>query len=52
MRLWWADRQGMDTFTSPVSAGPVVVSANPVRLAVSAYLARFKGINRFRGHDR
>jgi hypothetical protein len=36
----------MDTFTSPVSAGSVVVSADPLRLAVSAYLARFKGISR------
>jgi site-specific recombinase XerD len=36
----------MDTFTSPVSAGSVVVSADPLRLAVSAYLARFNGISR------
>jgi site-specific recombinase XerD len=36
----------MDTFTSPVSAGSVVVSADPLRLAMSAYLARFKGISR------
>ena len=36
----------MDTFASPVSAGSVVVSADPLRLAVSAYLARFKGISR------
>ena len=36
----------MTTFTSPVSAGSVVVSADPLRLAVSAYLARFKGISR------
>jgi integrase/recombinase XerD len=36
----------MTTFTSPVSAGSVVVSADPLRLAMSAYLARFKGISR------
>jgi site-specific recombinase XerD len=36
----------MDTFASPVSAGSVVVSADPLRLAVSAYLARFKGVSR------
>jgi site-specific recombinase XerD len=36
----------MDTFTSSASAGSVVVSADPLRLAVSAYLARFKGISR------
>jgi site-specific recombinase XerD len=36
----------MDTFASPVSAGSVVVSAGPMRLAMSAYLARFKGISR------
>jgi hypothetical protein len=32
----------MTIFTSSVSAGSVVVSADPLRLAVSAYLARFK----------
>ena len=36
----------MDTFTSPASAGSVVVLADPLRLAMSAYLARFKGISR------
>ncbi|HEX6198595.1 MAG TPA: hypothetical protein VFZ37_22010 [Jiangellaceae bacterium] len=36
----------MDTFTSPASAGSVAVSADPLRLAMSAYLARFKGISR------
>lgn len=36
----------MTTFTSPVSAGSAVVSADPLRLAVSAYLARFKGFSR------
>jgi site-specific recombinase XerD len=36
----------MNTFTSPVSAGSVAVSADPLRLAMSAYLARFKGISR------
>jgi site-specific recombinase XerD len=36
----------MDTFTSPAMAGSVVVSADPLRLAMSAYLARFKGISR------
>ena len=46
MRLWWADRRDMNTFTSPVSAGSVVVSADPLRSAVSAYLARFKGVSR------
>jgi hypothetical protein len=40
----WADGQGMTTFTSPVSTGSVV-SADPLRLAMSAYLARFKGIS-------
>jgi site-specific recombinase XerD len=36
----------MTNFPSPVSAGSVVVSADPLRLAASAYLARFKGISR------
>jgi site-specific recombinase XerD len=36
----------MTTFASPVSAGSVVVSADPLRLAVNAHLARFKGISR------
>ena len=36
----------MTTFTSPVSAGSVVVPADPLRSAVSAYLARFKGVSR------
>jgi len=36
----------MDTFTSSASAGSVVVSVDPLRLAMSAYLARFKGISR------
>jgi site-specific recombinase XerD len=36
----------MTTFISPVSAGSVVVSADLLRLAVNAYLARFKGISR------
>jgi hypothetical protein len=35
----------MDTFTSPAMAGSVV-SADLLRLAVGAYLARFKGISR------
>jgi hypothetical protein len=46
VRLTWADRRGMDAFASPASAGSVVVSADPLWLAVSAYLARFKGISR------
>jgi len=46
VRLWWADGRGMDTFASSASAGSVVVSADPLRLAISAYLARFKGISR------
>jgi hypothetical protein len=36
----------MDTFTSSASAGSVVVSADSLRSAVSAYLARFKGVSR------
>ena len=36
----------MTTFASPVSVGSVVVSADPLRSAVSAYLARFKGVSR------
>ena len=36
----------MDTFTSSASAGSVVVSADPLRLAMGAYLPRFKGISR------
>jgi len=46
VRLCWADGRGMTTFTSPVSAGSVVVSADPLRLAMSAYLSRFRGISR------
>jgi hypothetical protein len=45
VRLWWADRRGLTTSASPVIAGSVV-SADPLRLAVNAYLARFKGISR------
>jgi site-specific recombinase XerD len=36
----------MDAFASSASAGSVVVSVDPLRLAVSAYLARFKGVSR------
>jgi len=34
------------TRTSPVSTGPAVLSVDPLRLAVGAYLARFKGLSR------
>jgi len=36
----------MTTMSSPVTAGTVVLSVDPLRLAVSAYLARFKGVSR------
>jgi len=36
----------MTTMSSPVPAGSAVLSADPLRLALSAYLARFKGLSR------
>jgi site-specific recombinase XerD len=36
----------MTTVFSSASAGPAVVLVDPLRLAVSAYLARFKGVSR------
>jgi len=40
-----AHRRFMTTTSSPVTAG-TVLSLDPLRLAVSAYLARFKGLSR------